>query len=391
MGLQHAIDLYEQKNYYACIEECLKTPQDSPYLRESCLLTAKSYLYLLCHPFDESDIDLVCTVTENAILACKSTKEVCDTAYDIKETFYQWEIEYFNHALKKLESNPCLEEFNAFNPCLVNSSKLNLSLQDATVHPYMDVLAKQEGLSLQEANDKYYRTPENKPPRDIFNAMRISSAQRIFLMIQQYIDNNYHSNAEQSKHVAKIAIDALSMLDVMISTTHSSTAIKQANIEEIADRFIFHAEVLTYLMNATLSLNGRTISIYQGDNRRQTYYQIETLYEKAQRYNPSFVIPQLPSIEAIIPKQGCYVATAVYGSYDCPEVWTLRRYRDDILASCLFGRAFIRAYYAISPTLVKCFGNTRWFRSLWKCKLDRLVSKLQRDGIESTPYQDKEW
>ena len=25
---------------------------------------------------------------------------------------------------------------------------------------------------------------------------------------------------------------------------------------------------------------------------------------------------------------GCYVATAVYGSYDCPQVWTLRRYRD---------------------------------------------------------------
>ncbi len=25
---------------------------------------------------------------------------------------------------------------------------------------------------------------------------------------------------------------------------------------------------------------------------------------------------------------GCYIATAVYGSYDCPEVWVLRRYRD---------------------------------------------------------------
>ena len=32
-------------------------------------------------------------------------------------------------------------------------------------------------------------------------------------------------------------------------------------------------------------------------------------------------------------KRGCYVATAVYGSYDCPEVWTLRRYRDDTLYS----------------------------------------------------------
>ncbi len=30
-------------------------------------------------------------------------------------------------------------------------------------------------------------------------------------------------------------------------------------------------------------------------------------------------------------KNGCYIATCVYGSYDCPEVWTLRRFRDDVL------------------------------------------------------------
>lgn len=28
----------------------------------------------------------------------------------------------------------------------------------------------------------------------------------------------------------------------------------------------------------------------------------------------------------------CYVATAVYGSYDCPQVWILERYRDYTLA-----------------------------------------------------------
>ena len=31
-------------------------------------------------------------------------------------------------------------------------------------------------------------------------------------------------------------------------------------------------------------------------------------------------------------EDGCYIATCVYGSYDCPEVWTLRRFRDDTLA-----------------------------------------------------------
>ena len=90
-------------------------------------------------------------------------------------------------------------------------------------------------------------------------------------------------------------------------------------------------------------------------------------------------------------KQGCYVATALYGSYDCPEVWTLRRFRDNTLAETWHGRLFIRAYYAISPALVKGFGNAGWFRKMWKGKLDRMVAKLQADGVASTPYEDKNW
>ena len=90
-------------------------------------------------------------------------------------------------------------------------------------------------------------------------------------------------------------------------------------------------------------------------------------------------------------KSGCYVATCVYGSYDCPQVWTLRRYRDDTLGATWYGRLFIRTYYAISPTLVKWFGKTNWFKKLWKGNLDRMVAKLQSNGVEDTPYEDKNW
>lgn len=86
---------------------------------------------------------------------------------------------------------------------------------------------------------------------------------------------------------------------------------------------------------------------------------------------------------------GCYVATAVYGSYDCPQVWTLRRYRDYKLDSTWYGRLFIRLYYATSPTLVKWFGHTSWFKKMWKGKLDRMVERLREEGYEDTPYNDK--
>lgn len=88
---------------------------------------------------------------------------------------------------------------------------------------------------------------------------------------------------------------------------------------------------------------------------------------------------------------GCYVATCVYGSYDCPEVWTLRRYRDKTLGSTWYGRLFIRLYYAISPTLVKWFGKTKWFKKMWKGVLDKKVKLLQAKGFEDTPYEDIDW
>ena len=87
-------------------------------------------------------------------------------------------------------------------------------------------------------------------------------------------------------------------------------------------------------------------------------------------------------------KQGCYIATAVYGDYNCPEVWTLRRYRDCYLKTTWIGRVFISIYYSISPILVNCFGNKKWFNKLWKKRLDRLVYKLNKKGYSSEPYSD---
>lgn len=88
---------------------------------------------------------------------------------------------------------------------------------------------------------------------------------------------------------------------------------------------------------------------------------------------------------------GCYVATCIYGTYDCPEVWTLRRYRDYDLSKTWYGRLFIRTYYIISPKIVKLFGNTNWFKKMWKPWLDKKVKKLKNLGYESTPYKDRKW
>ena len=88
-------------------------------------------------------------------------------------------------------------------------------------------------------------------------------------------------------------------------------------------------------------------------------------------------------------KGGCYIATAVYGSYDCPQVWTLRRYRDFVLSPKWYGKIFIRLYYTLSPTIVKTFGKTKFFNLFWKHILDKMVSDLNKHGIDNSPYKDK--
>lgn len=90
-------------------------------------------------------------------------------------------------------------------------------------------------------------------------------------------------------------------------------------------------------------------------------------------------------------KNGCYIATSVYGSYDTPEVWTLRRFRDGVLDKTWYGRAFIKTYYFISPKLIRIFGKNEAFHNYWEPRLSRFVDYLNNNGFEDTPYTDNSY
>lgn len=75
-------------------------------------------------------------------------------------------------------------------------------------------------------------------------------------------------------------------------------------------------------------------------------------------------------------KGGCYIATAVYGSFEAPEVLTLRQFRDERLQPTKAGRAFIRMYYRISPALAKHFAPGSAGHGLARAALGRLVRRL---------------
>ena len=95
-----------------------------------------------------------------------------------------------------------------------------------------------------------------------------------------------------------------------------------------------------------------------------------------------------PSPAAEKKSGACYVATAVYGSYDSPPTWVLRRWRDEVLQKSGTGRAAIRYYYWLSPRFVAALGQRRGFTASARFVLDRFVRKLERAGFSRLPYKD---
>lgn len=79
--------------------------------------------------------------------------------------------------------------------------------------------------------------------------------------------------------------------------------------------------------------------------------------------------------------EGCYIATAVYGGYDKPEVLILRQYRDNVLKRTLAGKLFIKIYYTLSPPLARKLKGNNWINRKIKGLLDSFVRKLKDKAL----------
>lgn len=168
----------------------------------------------------------------------------------------------------------------------------------------------------------------------------------------------------------------------------------------ITDHFLYKSLLLIHSDEFAKEMRGRkTITVKELNALCQPWVEyIDDAIERNDRNKPEYeaekadnikeFIAELKKLGITVQTGGCYIATAVYGSYDCPQVWILRRYRDNVLAANILGRTFIRTYYSISPYLVKRFSDSKWFIRLWKNQLDAFVQKLQKAGYADTPYTD---
>jgi hypothetical protein len=77
-------------------------------------------------------------------------------------------------------------------------------------------------------------------------------------------------------------------------------------------------------------------------------------------------------------KEGCYIATMVYGDYNHPNVLELRNFRDTYLKQSILGNGFVKLYYSFSPILVQKIKNYKTTNKFIKLILDKFIAKLKR-------------
>lgn len=75
-------------------------------------------------------------------------------------------------------------------------------------------------------------------------------------------------------------------------------------------------------------------------------------------------------------KSGCYIATAIYGSYSCEEVLVLRKFRDEQLSNSRVGKCIIKFYYRLSPTLANYIKQDSTMGIIIRKALDCLVTRV---------------
>jgi len=82
----------------------------------------------------------------------------------------------------------------------------------------------------------------------------------------------------------------------------------------------------------------------------------------------------------MVSSEGCFIATAVYGSYEADEVLVLRAFRDRELASSGLGRLLISLYYFVSPPIAELLEAFPSAKKLTKYMLDKIVSNCQKNN-----------
>ena len=407
--IEKAQEFFDSGNTVEAIEICLDLLNEKEHQFEATLLITRAVI----KRSNIADTEKIADAVINAELFASTIDEYHFATKVLEEEMDNLELTTYTETLAKMAGDPTLDNMVAVFQVRKDAASLDLSIAKKQISPGFQQFLKRvsinSGFNNYDDACAHCKTEsfEDRSSRKDEARWRLyyAAGQNAFNTVQNLLNERDELDAELFKSVAHYAFSGL-----VVTKTLLSTATESNSQSFVLDCKKLMAEIIDYRLKATINVDGEPRSIDQS-NRQAGVEELIEFYNTIEAADPNYIRPALPDVEGFgIPEEteeakpakstqttqntssgGCYVATCVYGSYDCPEVWTLRRFRDTTLASTWYGRAFVKFYYKVSPSLVNLFGNQQWFKSLWKNKLDKMVLELQNRGVQNTPYEDIRW
>jgi len=144
-----------------------------------------------------------------------------------------------------------------------------------------------------------------------------------------------------------------------------SISLKALNLgENLSQIYTFHGEVLNYVANNELKAYFVSDEVLDADT--------------AATYT---VLKESSISEGSSSVEGCFIATAAYGSYFCSEVKTLRDFRDKHLKTNLLGQMFVDFYYTVSPSIAHSISDNEMAKSMVRTLLVPFVYMIEYPAL----------
>ena len=298
-------------------------------------------------------------------------KKLGDEAYERGD----WQ-EAYKYYTEVVEDDPADYE-RKFKRMIASASGITINTRSAINGPinHLDEYIE----SVENDTDLSYSIKEGK----IVSACSLVTSRVVSLhnlAVDVYIDDNEKVIESSYKEFLDISSEILKLQTSLLSYEIAVFA----NYKKMKDDILLTMDnIISELLACTKKYNDsidRGLTHYISNEGAQYCYDVaEFILNERRKIEPDYILPS----RLVSPtkggtgaqKAGCYIATCVYGSYDCPEVWTLRRYRDYCLGSSWYGRLFIKCYYAISPQIVKIVGD---FKKKVTKKSERILVILKK-------------
>lgn len=154
-------------------------------------------------------------------------------------------------------------------------------------------------------------------------------------------------NATRYKVRYGITEDRLTRIDTQTADAGDVTSYTLSGLQNGKTYMVEVVALKQPTLHVAVNAQGRTathLSDYSAEVTKALGAEIESSPSTA-----GFGIPEEVIAFPALPNEGCFIATAAYGSYSAAQVKTLRDFRDRYLLTNTPGRAFVRWYYAHSP------------------------------------------